>query len=438
MGPWALNLLKQTLRNKVLMAEIFIVAVAIYGYAMVSERSAMSPITAPMVFTTIGLVFGTGALDWFNLDLEGESVAILVEATLVLVLFTDAVRIDLRALRREFSIPARLLGISLPLTIVAGTALAVVLFPDLSLAEAALLAAVLAPTDAALGQAVVSDKRLPVRVRQSLNVESGLNDGIVVPIVTVLIAIAAAEAGATSNAGWGVFVARQIGFGMLSGVAIGAGGAWLLHRQASRHEIEGVYRQLATIAIAAAAFSAAALLDGNGFIAAFVAGLAFGHFAQDECRDVADFTEDEGELLTSITFITFGAVLIGPRLDELSWEIALYAVASLTVVRMVPTLLSMIGTGSYLETRLFAGWFGPRGLASILFALIVLEGNHTDATEQIFTVAMWTVLLSVFAHGLTASSWTGRLARRLREGPEDVPELTPMEEMPTRRQLGGE
>jgi len=419
------------------MAEILIVALAIYGYAMVSERSAMSPITAPMVFTTIGLIFGVGGIDLFNLDLEGESVAILVEATLVLVLFTDAVRIDLRALRHESSLPARLLGISLPLTIVAGTALAVLLFDQLNLAEAALLAAVLAPTDAALGQAVVSDKRLPVRVRQSLNVESGLNDGIVVPIVTVLIAISAAEAGGTSNAGMGIFVGRQIGFGLLSGVAIGAAGAWLLHYQASRGQIEGVFRQLATIAIAAAAFAAASLLDGNGFIAAFVAGIAFGQNAPEQCSDVSDFTEDEGELLTAITFITFGAVLIGPRLDELTWEIAVYAVASLTVVRMLPTLISMIGTGAHLETRLFAGWFGPRGLASILFALVVLEEHQTPATQQIFTVAMWTVLASVFAHGLTASPWTGRLARRLREAPEDIPERSPMAEMPTRRRRNG-
>ena len=180
------------------------------------------------------------------------------------------------------------------------------------------------------------------------------------------------------------------------------------------------------------------MLDGNGFIAAFVAGLAFGHFAREECSDVIDFTEDESELLTAITFITFGAVLIGPRLGDLTWEIALYAAGSLTVVRMGPTLLSMIGTSGYLETRLFAGWFGPRGLATILLALIVLEGNHTDATEQIFAVAMWTVLASVFAHGLTASPWAGRLARRLREGPEDIPERAPVAEMPTRRQLGGE
>ena len=174
-------------------AELLVIAAAIFGYALISERLAMSPITAPMVFTTVGLIVGPNALGWFDLELGGEEVSILVEATLVLVLFTDAIRIDLRALRQESWVPIRLLGIGLPLSLVLGTLLALVLLSDLTFLEAALVAAVLAPTDAALGQAVVSDQRLPVRIRQGLNVESGLNDGIVLPLVTVLLALAAAE-----------------------------------------------------------------------------------------------------------------------------------------------------------------------------------------------------------------------------------------------------
>ena len=212
----------------------------------------------------------------------------------------------------------------------------------------------------------------------------------------------------------------------------------MLRFQASRNQIEGVFRQLATIAVAAAAFSTASLLGGNGFIAAFIAGLAFGHWAREECKDVVDFTEDEGKLLTATTFITFGAVLIGPRLDELTWQIAVYAVLSLTVVRIIPTMLSLIGSGTSFETRLFAGWFGPRGLASILFALVVLEEHNTPETEQLFTVAMWTVLLSVFAHGITANPWTGGLARRLRKGPDDKAELAPIAGMATRKHFSGE
>lgn len=417
------------------MAELLIIAVAIYGFAMVSERSSMSPITAPMVFTTVGLIVGTAGIDWFDLQLDGEAVPILVEGTLVLVLFTDAVRIDLRQLRRFSAFPMRLLGIGLPLTIATGTVVAMLVFGELDLAEAALIAAILAPTDAALGQAVVSDTRLPVRVRQGLNVESGLNDGIVVPVVTVLLAIVAAEASETGFDVWGELVARQIGFGLLFGVGVGSAGGWLLHQRARAHEVEGVYRQLATIAVAVGAFSAAELLDGNGFIAAFVAGLAFGHVAREECSGVQDFTEDEGELLAAITFLVFGAVLVGPRLENLTWQIAVYAVASLTIVRMLPALIAMIGSGTLFETRLFAGWFGPRGLASILFALVVFEELDSPNIDTIVDIAFWTVLASIFAHGATASPWAGRLAARLESGDDDMPEMEPVHEHATRRRL---
>lgn len=415
------------------MEELFILAVAVFGFAMVSERLAMSPITAPMVFTTVGLAVGPAGFDWFDLEIGSEAVTLLVEATLVLVLFTDAVRIDLRVLRQESWLPSRLLGIGLPLTIVAGTGVALVVLGDLTVGEAALVAAVLAPTDAALGQAVVSDRRLPVRLRQGLNVESGLNDGIALPVVTVLIAVVGAEIDDDRTGGWGRFALEQVGYGVASGIVIGAAGALVLRRAAEAGAIEGVFRQLATIAVAVGAYAGASLLDGNGFMAAFVAGLAFGHLAGPECSDVQDFTQDEGELLTVITFGVFGAALAGPLLDDITWQMGLYAVLSLTVVRMVPVLMAMIGTGTILETRLFAGWFGPRGLASILFALLVAEELEGPGVDTVVTTVVATVLLSVYAHGATASPWATRLAGRLAAMDEDMPERAPATEMPTRR-----
>lgn len=418
------------------MAELLIIASAIFGYALVSERLAMSLVTAPMVFTTVGIALGPAGVGWFDLDLDDSVVAILVEATLVLVLFTDAIRIDLRVLRTESWLPTRLLGIGLPLTFLLGTLGAAVVLTDLTTIEAALVAAILSPTDAALGQAVVSDRRLPVRLRQGLNVESGLNDGIVLPLVAVLVALAADEAGAGGVPDVGSFVAEQIVFGMIVGIFAGALGGLLLRHQAVAGRIEGVYRQLATIAIAVAAFAGASLLDGNGFIAAFVAGLAFGQVAREQCKGIQDFTEDEGELLTVITFTVFGAVLVGPLLDDLTWRVALYAVLSLTVIRVVPVAIAMWRTGTLVETRLFAGWFGPRGLASILFAIVVLEEMHgAGGVDEVFLVVAWTVLLSVFAHGLTAAPWAGRLAARLAREPEDMPEMLDVPELPTRHRL---
>ncbi len=415
------------------MVELVVVALAVFGFAMFSQRSSMSPVTAPMAFAAVGLLVGTAGADWWDLSLDSEVVSVLVEGTLVLVLFTDAARIDLRALRRQAVLPLRLLAIGLPLTIVAGAGVAALLFDDLTLVEAGLVAAVLAPTDAALGQAVVSDRRLPVRIRQTINVESGLNDGIMVPVVTVLLALSAAEADVTGAGAWGEFVARQLGFGLAMGVLAGAGGGWLLQRRAASGAVAGTYRQLAVLAVAAGAFGGAEVFGGNGFIASFVAGLAFARVATSHCADVQDFTEDEGELLTSLTFLIFGAALAAPRITDLTWQIGLYAVASLTVVRGVPVLLALARSGTLLETRLFVGWFGPRGLASILFALLVSQELEGAGADTILDIAVWTVLLSILAHGLSASWWAGRLGDRLAERRDSAAEHVPMPELPIRR-----
>lgn len=418
------------------MAELLIIALAIFGYALVSGRLSTSPVTAPMVFTALGLVVGTGGLGWFDLDVEGEAVRILVEATLVLILFTDAVRIDLNALRRDSWLPTRLLGIGLPLMLVLGWVSAWAVFPSLSLLECALVAAVLAPTDAALGQAVVSDERLPLRLRQGLNVESGLNDGIVLPVVTFLLALAATESDHGGAGELMAFAGRQIGGGLGVGVVVGGLGGWVLRGRAGAGHVEGAYRQLATISLAVGAFAGAEALGANGFVASFAAGLAFGQVARDECRYLQDFTEDEGELLSVITFTVFGAALAGPLLSSLTWRVALYAILSLVAIRMVSVLAALWRSGTLMETRLFAGWFGPRGLASILFGLVVLEELDGPSGEKIVLVVMWTVLLSVFAHGLSAHAWVGHLARRLSGSPSSIPEMEDTmaaEELRTRR-----
>lgn len=415
------------------MTDILLLALTVFAYAMVSGRFEQSPITAPMVFTTVGILVGTGGLGLFDLDLGGEGTQLLVEATLVLVLFTDAVRIDLRALRRESWLPARLLGIGLPVALILGTVAAKLILPDFSWVEAALVSAVLAPTDAALGQAVVSDPRLPARIRQGINVESGLNDGIVLPVVTVLLALAATEADNGGVDQWGEFVARQIGFGLLIGLLAGGLGGWLLDRMSSAGLVEGVYRQLAALSVAVVAYTGADLLEGNGFIAAFTAGLVFGAVARGQSSHVQDFAQDEGEMLTAVTFVVFGAVLVGERLGDLTWPIAGYVVASLALVRVLAVLVALLRSGAHWETRLFVGWFGPRGLASILFGLLVLEELSGPEGEAIVVVVVWTVLVSVFAHGATASPWSGRLGGRLADAPESMPEMGPAPEIPTRR-----
>lgn len=416
---------------------IAIVAVAIFLYALISRRLERTFITAPMTFVAAGILLGPDALDLLDLEIDEGAVRVLAEATLVLVLFTDAIRIDLMRLRHQIELPARLLGVGLPLTVGAGTLAALAVFPAFGIFEAALLAAILAPTDAALGQAVVSNPRVPVRIRQALNVESGLNDGLMLPAITILLALAAAEVDLETPGYWATFALEQIGYGVLVGVAAGVIGGRLLDWFAGRDWIEGGFRQLATLAVGVAAFAAAEAVGGNGFVAAFLAGLAFGAAAREHCSGAYDFAEDEGQLLALLTFLFFGVALAGAALDELTPRIAVYAALSLTVVRMVPVALVMLGAGLSLPTVGYLGWFGPRGLASILFALFVLEDADLPVADDLLLTVTWTVLGSVLLHGATSVPLAGRYADWWQANrAEPMPENAEVESMPTRGSSG--
>lgn len=342
------------------MVELAAVAVVVFGYGLVSRVLDRSVISAPIFFTGLGILMGSLVLGFFEQDtLDTGFVGLLAEATLVLVLYTDAIRIDLRRLRTSAQLPVRLLGLALPLTLLLGAVAAKLIFDSFDWAAAFVLAAILTPTDAALGKPVVSEERVPVRIRQTINVESGLNDGIMLPIVTAAVAFLASES--LGSGGVGRLLLEQLGLGTLVGAGAGWIGGRLLDRFVSRGFVDGVMRQLATLAIGVGAFALAELAGGNGFVAAFVAGLAFGAAAREHCEGAYDFAADEGELLTLLTFLMFGAIVLGQAYDQFSLEIALYALLSLTVIRMVPVALSLLGTGLKMATVGFIGWFGPVG-----------------------------------------------------------------------------
>jgi sodium/hydrogen antiporter len=364
-------------------------------------------VSGAMFFTTAGLLVGP-ALGLLDLRLESEQVKLLAEITLTLVLFADASRISLRALRREFAVPLRLLGIGLPLTIVAGTLVGALVIPGISLAEAAVLAVVLACTDAALGQAVVTDQRIPSRVRQGLNVESGLNDGLCVPIFFIAIAVAEADAGTSSGHAATNLVLEQIGYGLLGGIPAGIIGALALRFSARRKLIELHWMQILTVASALLSAGIASALGGSIFIAAFSGGFVFGALRLEAGGQVSKLVDEGGELFDAMTFIVFGAVILGPVLDELTWRVVLYAVLSLTVVRMLPVALALLGTGARRATMAFLGWFGPRGLASIVFAVILIDDAHLPHLRTLVLTIAATIALSVYAHGLTANPLTER------------------------------
>jgi sodium/hydrogen antiporter len=406
-----------------------IVALALLGVASISRRLSGTPITPTMLFVAIGLLVGPQVLDGIDLSSTSSPVQVLAEATLALVLFCDASRIDLGQLRREIGVPLRLLGIGLPLTIALGAVAAAVIFGQITVAEAVILAIVLAPTDAALGQAVVTEPRIPPRIRQGLNVESGLNDGICVPLLFAAVAVADVESDISGGRSAGTLLLEEIGYGVVGGVAAGLLVAAIVIHAGRRHLIASEWRQAIPAAGAVLAYGTAIALHGSGFIAAFVAGMVFRMALGRDPGELNELNERVGNVLNAVTFVLFGAILLGPALGELSWELALYAVLSLTIVRMVPVAIAMWGSRARPPTLGFLGWFGPRGLASIVFALIVVEESQLPHEDLIVLAIYVTVGLSVFAHGLSAAPLADRYARWYKQHPRDT--TPPMESAPT-------
>lgn len=396
-----------------------IVAGAVLAVAGVSARLTGTPITPAMVFVAIGLLVGQLLIGGVTASPTSSTVRTLAEATLAIVLFADASRIKMGALAREYAVPLRLLGIGLPLTIVVGAVLATAVFTQLSVAEALVLAIVLAPTDAALGQAVVTEPRLPSRIRQGLNVESGLNDGICVPVLLIALAVADVEDHVTSAHHAVTVVAEEIGYGILGGAGAGLAAAAVVAIAYRRNLITEPWLQVIPIAGAGLAYGVAAALGGSGFVAAFLAGAFYGALVPRESEESSRLSEGLGDLLGGVTFLIFGAVLLGPALEHVSWQIALYAVLSLTVVRLLPVAIAMIGSGATLRTIGFLGWFGPRGLASIVFAVIAVQEAHLAGAQTILLASYVTIGLSVFAHGASAAPLAKRYARWYESHPGD-------------------
>jgi NhaP-type Na+/H+ or K+/H+ antiporter len=400
-------------------SSLVVIAGILLVYAVISRRIEGTPLTAAMLFMAGGLLFSTEMIGWLHLSLDEHGVSILAEATLAVVLFTDASRIDLATLRREYGLPVRLLGIGLPLTIVAGTLAGIVTLSGVTWIEALVLAIVLAPTDAALGQAVVTDPSLPSRIRQGLNVESGLNDGLCVPLLAIALAVAETDDGRVTGAHAARAVAEAIGWGLVGGVLAGVAAGYLLRAARSAGWIEEHWVRVVPVLAAAGAFGIADARGGSGFIAAFVGGVVFGRIAGDD-GNVAAFSEELGGVLNGVTLIVFGAAVLASMWSDIGAADVVYALLSLTIVRMVPVAIAMIGSGARRPTVLFLGWFGPRGLASIVFAIVVLDASGLDHTLLLMHAAAATIALSVVLHGITAAPLARRYARWHANAPSEM------------------
>ncbi len=384
----------------IILTGLLIITVATIFLALIAKRLSSTVITPPMFFLALGALFSF--TDLLPKENAQEGLHLVAEVALVILLFLDAAKVDLAELIRERTVPLRMLLIGLPLAILLGTGGAFLLLPDWPLFALALLAAILGPTDAALGQSVITDPSVPEMERQSLSVESGMNDGLALPAI-LLFASLAAITPASEATNWFTFIAMQLTLGPLIGGAVGYVGGWLFLRADERKYTASTYEGISTLALAGAAYLSATLLGGNGFIAAFVAGLAFGNIVKGRCQFIYDFTESEGQMLSWAAFFLLGLTLVPLAAQNLTLPVFLLILTSLFVIRPLAIWLSLTGTGLPPRTRIFFGWFGPRGLATALFALLI-AGNSEDAQgEAILMIAINAVWISALLHGVTAA-----------------------------------
>ena len=385
-----------------------VIAAFAFLYSLVASRLERTPISGALVYVSCGLLCGPSLLGLVDLRVDGEAIKWLAEFTLAVVLFSDAASANLPVLRKFERLPIRLLLIGLPLTIALGFGIGYFVFNDMSLFAIALLATMLAPTDAALGKAVVTNEDVPDSVREGLNVESGLNDGICVPVLLIFLALATSTLGGSDTAAMVVRLSLQaIGIGSFVGLLLAVLGGPALRICSERGWLTGAWVQLPVIALALSCFGLAQWLGGSGFIASFVGGLVFGGITHKNKEEVLSGAEGTGDALSLMTWFAFGAVVVGPQIEHITWHVAVYAVLSLTVVRMLPVSLCTLGMNVQWDTRLFIGWFGPRGLASIVFIVMVAARNLPENDVLIATVS-WTIVLSIVAHG-TSANWLAKM-----------------------------
>ena len=383
--------------------ELAVLALFVFCYSLVAGRVERAATSGPIVFVLAGLLMGPLGLAWFDGDVSNTELRVLADLTLALILFIDAANADLGVLKRQFRIPSRMLLFGLPGVIFLGTITAALLFDTLSLFEAAIVGTMLAATDAALGKGVITNKVVPTRIREGLNIESGLNDGLCVPILFVFIALAIGSSGEGGGSMLALkLVFQELGIGLAVGLGLTAVGTWALRWCHDKGWVTEIWKQVTVVALAIACFSVAQSLHGSGYIAAFTGGLLFGFKAKEATHGLVLASEGIGETLALTTWFVFGAAVIGQSVQFFTWEMLVYALLSLTVIRMLPVFLSLSAMGESTASKLFLGWFGPRGLASIVFAIIVLN-EGVPGGKFIAMVVVLTVFFSLVAHGISAN-----------------------------------
>ena len=396
-----------------------IVIYTIFGYAL-----GRISITMPIFFVIAGAIFGANGLGWISVGVESSEVETLTELTLALLLFADAATLKFRQVRDDAKLPVRLLFIAFPLVVIFGALSGYLLFPTEEIGFALLLGTILAPTDAALGLPIFNNPRVPSRIRRALNVESGLNDGLATPLVTLFIALAIEQMGGNHSQNWAVSAISELAIAVGVGVILGLAGGWLFGQAINRNWTSSIARQIGNPALAFLVFFTTKQIGGNGFVAVFVAGILFAYITRNVLHEAIEFTEVTGTFLSLFVWTIFGSAIVLPLLESFNSLALLYAVLSLTVVRMIAVTISLVGTHLRRDTVLMMGWLGPRGLASVVFLIMAFEAAHEAQVETNLLVSTvgWTILLSVLLHGASALPLANWYANRLEGTRPDIPE----------------
>jgi NhaP-type Na+/H+ or K+/H+ antiporter len=385
-------------------------AALLFAYSLISEKVERLSLSGPIVFVAVGVVLGPLGLDWFNPSVHFGNGKLLIDLTLALFLFVDAASANLGVLRENWRIPGRMLLLGLPVTMVLGAILAKILFPEFSVYEAAILGVMLAATDAALGKAVVTNQGVPAHLREGLSAESGLNDGLAVPFLLLFIAL---EQGSAVR-GEGValeLLAEEVGIGLAVGVVLSLIAAKVVRFAREADWLGHVWQRMSVPALAILIFAVAQGLHGSGYIAAFVGGLCFRAAMKENVHAMLLPAEGVGEVLAMMAWVLFAMMLLPAALPHVGWSEVIYAVLSLTIIRMMPIVISLTGTGESMASKTFLAWFGPRGLASLAFATIVWSEQIPEAGTLV-AVTILTVGISLVVHGVTARPFASRLADR--------------------------
>ena len=396
---------------------IIFAAAMIFIYGLFSKISDRSPVTAPMLFVAMGILVSPVGLGIFHMEVNSELVHVLTEVTLILILFVDASTINLKQLVQDRAIPMRLLLLGLPLSMIMGTATAYIIYPEINIWLLVLMALILSPTDAALGQAVVKSEMVPERVRRWISVESGLNDGIALPPIFACLAFLALDGSGATDRYWFLFLLQQILFGAVIGGMVGWVGGVLVEKCVSKGWMNGTFQRLVSGSLAILCFSIAEMMQGNGFIAAFAGGLMLGvgtssHHIRER---IQEFGEAEGQQLILFVFLIFSMLMVPRAMEYWDARAWVYALLSLTIIRMLPVVVCLSGRNLAMGSKLFVGWFGPRGIASVLYLLLVTRELGVEGYEQVLSVIVLTVLLSVFLHGVSAVPLSHRYSNSVKE-----------------------